>query len=81
MRVRLTEHIGEEPVNLKRAGGWDVRRADIIAAMCQVVREGVAGLAAGIKGTGVYGAIQFLAANPELPRQCNRSLLGVVSDL
>jgi hypothetical protein len=53
MRVRLTEHIGEEPVTLKRAGGWDVRRADIIAAMCQVVREGVAGLAAGInKGYG-----------------------------
>ena len=32
-----------------------------------------------IKGTGLYGAIQLLEANPELPRQCNRSLQGVVS--
>jgi hypothetical protein len=72
MRIRLTEHIGEEPVTLKRG-------AEIIAAMCQAVREGVAGLAAGIKGTRVYGAIQVLVANPELPRQCKRSLPGVVS--
>jgi hypothetical protein len=34
---------------------------------------------AGIKGTGMYGPIQFLEANPELPRHCNRSLPGVVS--
>jgi hypothetical protein len=39
MRVRLTELVGEELVTLKRAGGWDVRRAEIIAAMCQAARE------------------------------------------
>jgi hypothetical protein len=39
MRVRLTELVGEELVTLKRAGGWDVKKSEIIVSMCQAVRE------------------------------------------